>query len=104
MKVMVTDRGGATMAMDGRPGASILEIVQGGGSNDLPGICGGCKSCATCHIFIAPEWVGRLKPADEHERDLLESSAFNSDHSRLACQVVLASDLDGLALTIAPEG
>jgi len=42
-------------------------------------------------------------PTSGDENDLLDGSAHRLTGSRLSCQVVLADNLDGLSVTIAPE-
>ena len=39
----------------------------------------------------------------EDESDLLESSDFRNETSRLSCQMMLTDVLDGLRVTVAPE-
>jgi 2Fe-2S ferredoxin len=38
------------------------------------------------------------------EDDLLDGSEHRKANSRLSCQIVCNNDLDGLRVTIAPEG
>ncbi|MGD8839917.1 MAG: 2Fe-2S iron-sulfur cluster-binding protein, partial [Gammaproteobacteria bacterium] len=36
-----------------------LNLMEGATANNVPhieGECGGCLSCATCHVFVDPEW------------------------------------------------
>ncbi|MEZ6023793.1 MAG: hypothetical protein R3C16_10370 [Hyphomonadaceae bacterium] len=61
-------------------------------------------SCATCHVYVAAEWRAKLKPRQEFETMLVEDTdAFDDAASRLSCQIELKPELDGLAITIAPE-
>ncbi|WP_051187263.1 2Fe-2S iron-sulfur cluster-binding protein [Sphingobium wenxiniae] len=73
------------------------------GFDELLALCGGCCSCATCHVFIDPEFIESLPAPGEDENDLLDSSDHRNDRSRLACQIGLNAGLDGLRVTIAPE-
>jgi len=66
-------------------------------------ICGGMCSCATCHVIVEPEWFTRLGEREIDEQDLLEVLDAYSDTSRLSCQIELTPELDGIAVTIAPE-
>ena len=64
--------------------------------------CG--TSCATCHVLIEPEWMGKLPERDQAELMLLQyAEYYDPDRSRLSCQLDLNSELDGMPLTIAPE-
>ena len=73
------------------------------GFDELLALCGGCCSCATCHVHVDPAHVDRLPPMSDDENDLLDSSSYRNELSRLSCQIQFGNDLDGLAVTIAPE-
>jgi 2Fe-2S ferredoxin len=66
-------------------------------------LCGGCCSCATCHVHVDPDFAALLPPMSEDENDLLDSSDHRNETSRLSCQIHLTAALDGLRVTIAPE-
>jgi 2Fe-2S ferredoxin len=103
VKLVVTDKDGRDVDVDARPGLSIMENIR-----ELPrsveAICGGLCSCATCHVFIAPDWIERLPPRRFEERLMLAGSPlFDVARSRLSCQIKVAAELEGLRLTVAPE-
>jgi 2Fe-2S ferredoxin len=99
--IEVTLRDGSQRTVSGAPGTTLLEAIRDAGIDDLMALCGGCCSCATCHVYVgSPELEA---PGSEDEDDLLDSSGNRAANSRLSCQVVLGGDLDGLAVTIAPE-
>ena len=66
-------------------------------------ICGGMCSCATCHVYVDPSWVGKLPARMSDETDMLKDLSSFRDNSRLACQIQLSDALDGLRVSIAPE-
>lgn len=101
MLIIVT-RDGTEREVVGQTGLSIMEVIRAAGIDDILAICGGCCSCATCHVHIdaAPS---RLPPMSEAEDDLLSSSADRDASSRLSCQIRVTEDLDGLRLRIAAE-
>jgi 2Fe-2S ferredoxin len=71
----------------------------------LPGItgdCGGCCSCATCHVYVDDAWRERLPPASDEETMMLEGAVDVRPESRLGCQIRLTEELDGLVLRL-PE-
>jgi ferredoxin, 2Fe-2S len=102
-RVMVTDRAGNLHAVRFSEGRSLMETIRDSGIDDIAALCGGTCSCATCHVFIADGWTGRVGPPVQDELDLLETSEFFSGESRLSCQVVLTAEIDGLPVIIAPE-
>ena len=102
-KLIVTTRDGAVQELNGETGLSVMEIIRDGGVDELLALCGGCCSCATCHIYVDPEFVGKIAPMSEDENDLLDSSDHRNERSRLSCQVPFSAALDGLKVTIAAE-
>lgn len=99
----VTLRTGETRAVPARPGISVMETIRDSGIDEIMAICGGCCSCATCHVYVADEDWHRLSPASPEEAELVEFSEHPTERSRLACQIKMSEALDGLHVTIAPE-
>lgn len=89
--------------IEGEAGRSVMELIRGAGIDELVALCGGCCSCATCHVYIDADDVERLPPSSTDEGDLLDSSEHRIDRSRLSCQIVFDEALDGLRVRIAPE-
>ena len=102
-KLIVVDRSGDETSIDAREGVSVMEAIRDHGLDELLALCGGCCSCATCHIFVDEAWNGAVGPAGEDESDLLDSSDHRADRSRLSCQIMMTPALDGLRVVIAPE-
>src|ERR1700739_1956951 len=82
-------------------GLSIMEILPDNGFDQLLALCGGCCSCATCHVYVK-EPSPELPPMSDDENDLLDSSSHRQTNSRLPCQLPWSGSLDGLHVTIAP--
>ena len=102
-KLVVVDRGGQEVQLEGQAGRSVMEIIRDGGVDQLLAMCGGSCSCATCHVYVEPAFASRLPPSGEFEDELLESSSHRKEGSRLACQIQFGDALDGMRVTIAPE-
>ncbi|GAB5351335.1 MAG: ferredoxin [Altererythrobacter sp.] len=102
-KLIVTTREGETSEIEVENGLTVMEAIRDNGFDELLALCGGCCSCATCHVHIDPEFAGKLPEMSEDEDDLLESSDHRADTSRLSCQIPFSAELDGLKVTIAPE-
>lgn len=102
-KLIVVTRDGEERALDGEAGLSVMEVIRDGGIDEILALCGGCCSCATCHIHVDPEFAAKLPPMSEDENDLLDSSSDRNETSRLSCQLQFTSALDGLRVTIAAE-
>ena len=102
-KLVVVDRAGTESAVEVKEGLTVMEGIRDNGFDELLALCGGCCSCATCHVQVDPDWLGKLPPMSEDENDLLDSSDHRQDNSRLSCQIQFGAALDGLRVTIAPE-
>lgn len=100
--LIVTTREGEERKLAGEPGLSVMEVIRDGGLDELMALCGGCCSCATCHVYVDAAMVGALPAMSADEEDLLESSSHRTPGSRLSCQIPFGADLDGMRVTIAP--
>ena len=97
----ITGVDGRTLTLEASDKLSVMQIVRDAGFDELLAQCGGCLSCATCHVIVH---FGRVGPPGEEENELLESSEVRTPTSRLSCQIPFGKDLDGLRITIAREG
>lgn len=102
-QIFVATRDGTEHVLEGKNSYSVMETIRDAGFDELLALCGGCLSCATCHVHVDPDWLGKIRPIDPDEDDLLESSDHRQDNSRLSCQIILSDELDGLRVAIAPE-
>jgi ferredoxin, 2Fe-2S len=102
-KMVVTDRDGNVHEVEGRVGVKLMETLREF-DYGVTAICGGLCSCATCHIFVKPEWMPKLPAPQGDEKELLvELQNYDAPTSRLSCQVDFTAALDGLELKIAPD-
>ena len=102
-KLIVTTREGETSEIEVADGLTVMEAIRDNGFDELLALCGGCCSCATCHVHVDAQFTEKLPAMSEDEDDLLESSDHRVETSRLSCQLPFTSELDGLKVTIAPE-
>lgn len=98
----VSADGSQTREVSAPEGERLLEVAQNDGQ-PLEGTCEGQMSCSTCHVIVAAEDFDRLPPASEEEEDMLDLAIGASRTSRLACQILLTADLDGLTVRMPPE-
>jgi len=97
----VTDRTGKKHTLEVAENSGLMEALR---DNNLgvEAICGGCCSCATCHVFIGAPWSDKLPTRTEDENDLLVATAsYRADESRLACQISMSKALDGIEVSVA---
>jgi ferredoxin, 2Fe-2S len=91
----------ATVVAD--TGQSLMRAATAADVEGIVAMCGGCLSCATCHVVVAPDWWPRMPPPGDDEDAMLEMTASERRScSRLACQIVLEPALDGLMVAV-PE-
>lgn len=102
-KLIVVNRSGEEQVVEGESGLSVMEVIRDNGFDELLALCGGCCSCATCHVYVDPAFADKLPVLGEDENDLLDSSDHRNENSRLSCQLTVSDELDGLRVTIAPE-
>ena len=102
-QLIVVTRDGTEKAVSGQSGLSVMEVIRDNGFDELLALCGGCCSCATCHVHVDEQWLGKLPPMSADEDDLLDSSDHRVAASRLSCQIPFNDALDGMRVAIAPD-
>lgn len=94
---------GSQISVEAENGISAMEAAVRHGVPGIDGDCGGAAACATCHVYVDPAWLAKTGPAgDGMEKDMLDFAEDVRETSRLACQISLSDDLDGLVLKL-PE-
>lgn len=102
-KITFIDPDGTERTIEAETGATVMEAAV---NNDVPGIlatCGGSCSCATCHVYVAPDWFERLGPLSLEELDMLDTAHDLEPNSRLSCQIMVTPDIDGLVVRTPPR-
>ena len=99
VKVTFIDPKGAAVETEGELGDNLLKLGQAAGM-PLEGTCEGQMACSTCHVIVVGDWFERLAGASEEEEDMLDFAAGARRTSRLACQIDLTADHDGLSVAV----
>ena len=81
-------------------GTSLMETAVRNGVAGIEAECGGACSCATCHVYVDPQWRERVGEANAMEGDMLEMAYEVAANSRLACQIRISPALDGLTVRL----
>jgi 2Fe-2S ferredoxin len=102
MHVRVVDREGQERELEALEGWRLMEIIRDWGL-PIKAECGGACACATCHVYVAQDWIDRLHPPMEEELERLDEAFDVRPNSRLACQILFSPELDGLEVVLAPE-
>lgn len=99
--VHLTEADGRVHDLAVAPGQSLMRAATNAGIDAIKADCGGTLTCATCHVFVAADWVDRLPPPEADEDAMLEmTAAERRPESRLSCQLQLTPALDGLAVSV----
>ncbi|AMJ60208.1 2Fe-2S iron-sulfur cluster-binding protein [Bosea sp. PAMC 26642] len=102
MMVRVVDRDGQERELEALEGWRLMEIIRDWGL-PIKAECGGACACATCHVYVADDWVERLHPPLDEEIDRLDEAFDVRPNSRLSCQILFSAELDGLTVALAPD-
>lgn len=102
-QIKVVKRDGSEKDFAATEGLSLMEALRDEGFEELLALCGGCCSCATCHVHIDDATLAKLVPVSADEDDLLDSSEHRNANSRLSCQIPVTDALAGAVITIAQE-
>ena len=97
--IYVVDKANREHALKAKDGLSVMEVLR---PLDLGvgGECEGSLACATCHVWVDPDWMPHLAPVSEGEADMLDCAFNVSDTSRLCCQIRVSPALAGLRVSV----
>jgi len=95
--VVLVEADGTRRKVEGRSGQSLMRAAVSNAVEGIAADCGGCMTCATCHVFVDEAWFERVGPPSDEESSMLEFTAVpRRATSRLSCQIVLEPRLEGL--------
>ena len=100
--VAVTTRDGEVRRLDAPAGASVMTVLREAEIDDEIGLCGGCCSCATCHVYVEDAAPDVLPAMSAEEDDMLDSLDTRTDRSRLGCQLRLGHDIQKITVAMPP--
>lgn len=90
--------------IDAPAGLSVMEVAVKHAMDKIEGACGGSLACATCHVYIHPDWWDKVMPEDgeisDEENDMLDLAFHLTKKSRLSCQIIVKDELDGLIVAL----
>ena len=101
-KITFIQHDGKEITASGTPGMTVMETAI---KNQVQGIdadCGGACACATCHVYVEPDWLEKVGKRNPMEEDMLDFAFDVRDNSRLSCQIKVSDALDGLRVKV-PE-
>ena len=98
VKIVFIDSSGQSREVQAEQGSTVMESAVRNGIPEIEAECGGACACATCHVYIEPEWVEATGKPDPMEEDMLDFAFEVQPTSRLSCQIKVRPALDGLTV------
>jgi 2Fe-2S ferredoxin len=96
--------GGDRCSVATRPGFTLMEVAVRDGIEGILGDCGGACACATCHVYVEDKYLSIVGRPERMEDEMLETVENRLPNSRLACQIKVTNELDGIVLIIPSQG
>jgi len=101
MKVVFISHNNVRTELDVPAGTSLMQAAVNSNVHGIAADCGGCCSCATCHVYVQVPYADRLEAMSEQEDGMLENTISERlPNSRLSCQIKLTEALDGLTVNM----
>lgn len=102
VKINFIDHNGATKTVDAEEGSTVMEAAIRNGVDGILAECGGACACATCHVYVEEDWKEKVGDPSPMEEDMLDFAFDVRPTSRLACQIKVTPELEGLSVNV-PE-
>lgn len=103
-KITFVQLDGSEKVIDAPVGLSVMEVAVKHAMDRIEGSCGGSLACATCHLYVHPDWWDKVMPEDneisDEENDMLDLAFHLTKRSRLSCQIIVKDELDGLVVAL----
>jgi 2Fe-2S ferredoxin len=82
------------------PGQSLMKAALSADVEGIEAECGGCLSCATCHVYVESGTASMPPPSDEEVALLEFVAGERRDNSRLSCQILGSPELPALTVQL----
>lgn len=102
--VTYTQPNGTQQTLQVEEGTTLMRAAVSNGIDGIIGECGGQAMCATCHVYVRPQYTQALPEISDDEDEMLDcATAERMDSSRLGCQIKIDAELSGIVVDI-PAG
>jgi len=101
-KISFKNAAGEVTEIEAQVGESLMQAAVDNGVDEILAECGGACACATCHCYVDSDWAAKLPAADDMEQEMLKSSEYHQEGSRLSCQITVTEEMDGMEVGL-PE-
>ena len=98
VKITLVDSSGKARVIEAEPGATVMETAIKHGVPGIEAECGGACACATCHVYVAEDWLSKTGSQSAMEESMLDFAENVEPNSRLSCQIKVTDEIDGLVV------
>lgn len=102
VKISYVEHDGTRHEVKAKAGLSLMDVATMHGIPGIEGDCGGFCACGTCHVYLDDAASFRVPPKHELEEGTLIFAYDLRPDSRLACQIPVTEEMDGLTVRM-PE-
>jgi len=99
-KISYVQPDGTTQVLDVAVGMSVMQGAKENGVEGIEADCGGVCACATCHVYVDPNWMAVVGKPGGDEIEMLDCATDPRENSRLSCQIAVTQELDGLVVNL----
>jgi ferredoxin, 2Fe-2S len=103
VSITYKDSEGGSRTVEAQVGSTVMETALREGVPGIEAECGGACACATCHVYVDPEWMVVVGKPELLEEDMLDFAFEVRPTSRLSCQIKVTEALNGLVVTTPPR-
>ncbi|KPI88078.1 Adrenodoxin-like protein [Leptomonas seymouri] len=100
VKVALKTQDGSTVEFETPTGTSLMHAIRDVAMLEMEGACDGCMQCSTCHVYVSEAFYKKIGGPSEQEQDVLDKALDLKDTSRLACQIPLTPEVDGIEVEL----
>lgn len=98
MQITYIQPSGGARTLEAKPGQTIMEVAVHNSVKGIIAECGGACACATCLVNVDAAWLARLPEPATTESETLVFADHVTPASRLACQIKMMPELDGIVV------
>jgi 2Fe-2S ferredoxin len=103
VSITYKDSEGGSRTVEAQEGSTVMETALREGVPGIEAECGGACACATCHVYVDPDWMEVVGKPEQMEEDMLDFAFEVRPNSRLSCQIKVTAALNGLVVTTPPR-
>jgi 2Fe-2S ferredoxin len=103
VSITYKDSEGGSRTVEAQEGSTVMETALREGVPGIEAECGGACACATCHVYVDPDWTEVVGKPEQMEEDMLDFAFEVRPNSRLSCQIKVTAALNGLVVTTPPR-